>query len=912
MKSGKLDPKPIIGSWESFITQVVEKPIPGVDKALVVVGSDMRGTIYGLYDLSEQMGVSPWWWWADVPVRKRAGVWALPGKKVQGPPTVKYRGIFINDEQPALTNWINANYERGKYGPGFNHYFHPRVFELLLRLRANYFWPAMWASMFGVDDTANQAIADAYGIVMGTSHTEPMMRASNEWGTFGKQYGGNGQWEFDTNNASLTPFFKVGAQRAKPYGGNSLFTMAMRGSGDTSLLLTQEEAIVVLQNVVATQRKVLGEVFNGTRVQDIPQMWCLYKEVQGYYEGGMTVPDDITLLWADDNWGNIRRLPTGNETARSGGREDYKWINTIQLQKTVEQMQLAYARQANRIWILNVGDLKPLEIPINHFLDMAYDATKWGYDSVPTWLKLWAEREFGHEHAQDISSVVDRYGMYAARRKYELIDASTYSVLNYNEADAILAQWDDLAGDAQAIYDKLDDAFKPAYYEMILQPCLGGQVVNQIYIGAAKNRLYALQRRNSANEVAEEVLTAFKKDHALTKRYHELLDGKWNHMLDQTHLSYDLSWKGPLYDGYWQQPMRNTLPPLTYVQELETSLAGNLGVAIEGNNASLAGDDAWHANSGNTLVLPPMSPFGPKTRWIDVFARGTSGCSWNVTPVKDYVIASPRTGYTGGNNGTDTRVYISIDWSKAPPAPNTTTVNVNVTSSCNWGNFQMPIVQVPVQNLAVPSNFTGFVENDRYIAIEAEHTSRNTLANGVSYTTLPSYGRTLSGVTLQPVLAASQTPGQGPVLEYDIYTFTNHTAANITLLLSPSLNQRGPSRPLKYAIAIDSETPQIRQFVGNFTGGDYPKGWNQAVADGVWGWGSGNMTVTRHNLSQKGKHTLKIWAIEPGVVVQKIVVDLGGVRASYLGPPESFRVGQDKTGSFQGTNFAGVSLGDVV
>jgi hypothetical protein len=196
-------------------------------------------------------------------------------------------------------------------------------------------------------------------------------------------------------------------------------------------------------------------------------------------------------------------------------------------------MQLAHARQANRIWILNVGDLKPLEIPINHFLDMAYDTPKWLYNSAPTWINLWAAREFDAKHAPAIVSVLDRYGMLAARRKYELIDPSVYSVINYNEADAVLAQWEQLAEDAQAIYNTLEAAYQPAFYEMILQPVLGGQVVNQIYIGAAKNSWYAAQKRNSANTVAMNVLGDFKQDHVLTQRYHDLLGGKWNHMLDR-------------------------------------------------------------------------------------------------------------------------------------------------------------------------------------------------------------------------------------------------------------------------------------------------------------------------------------------------------------------------------------------
>ncbi|EHL02261.1 hypothetical protein M7I_1690 [Glarea lozoyensis 74030] len=884
--SGKIDLSELKNCWECFISQVVENPLPGVAKALVIAGADTRGTIYGLYDISEQIGVSPWNWWADVPAVKKEGVWALAQRKFQKSPTVRYRGIFINDEQPALTNWIE--------------------------LRANYLWPAMWGSMFGVDDEANQPIADAYGIVMGTSHTEPMARATNEWNRFGKPLGGNGQWEFDTNNKSLTEFFTVGAQRAKPYGANTLFTMAMRGSGDTALLLTEQQAIEVLQNVVTTQREVLGKVFNGTDVSDIPQMWCLYKEVQSYYEKGLDVPEDVTLLWADDNWGNIRRLPVGKELDRVGRAgiyyhvdyvgdpRNYKWINTIQLEKTTEQMHHAYERQADRIWILNVGDLKPLEIPINHFLDLAYDAEKWGQGSTSEWLKAWASRDFTPELSDRIAKVVSTYGMYAARRKYELIQWDTYSVVNYNEADAIIAQWQALAVEAQSIYDKLPVEFQPSFYEMVLQPVLGGGVVNMIHIGAGKNRI--------ANSVADKVRDWFSEDHKLTQRYHDLFNGKWNHMLDQTHLGYDLSWHGALYDGYWQQPMRNTLPPLSYVQSLETSLAGNIGVSPEGTNASVAGDDAWHDNSGNTLKVPPMDPYGPKTRWIDIFARGTAGCQWTASPVAPYVKVTPNTGFTGGNNGTDYRVLVSIDWSKAPPAPNSTVVNINITSSCpTWGNFPAPIIQVPVNNMAAPADFRGFIESDKHISIEAAHATRNTSVNGVSYAVLSNYGRTLSGVTLSPVLAETQPVGTGPVLEYDIYTFTNTTAANVTLYLSPSHNNLGFARPLRYGIAFDAETPKIIQPTSNYTGQDYPKGWNQAVADGAWGV-SGNMTTTKHDLSVKGKHTLRIWVEQPGMTVQKVVVDLGGVRASYLGPPESFLGGRDSVGMYEGTNFAGVGV----
>ncbi|RDW82743.1 hypothetical protein BP6252_03855 [Coleophoma cylindrospora] len=879
--TGKLNVSAIDGKWESFTSEVISSPLPGVQRALVVAGSDLRGTIFGLYDISEQMGVSPWWWFADVPVKKQDGVWALTKKKIQGPPSIKYRGIFINDEQPGLTNWISENYTPGKYGAGYNHFFYPRVFELLLRLRANYLWPAMWGSMFNVDDYENQPLADAFGIVMGTSHTEPMMRATNEWGTFGSKYGGNNQWEYDTNNASIIPFLTYGAQRAAPYVQNSLFTMAMRGNGDTAIDLTQAQAIQVLENVVAEQTKILKQVFNNSAIEDIPQMWCLYKEVQGYFEAGMSVPEYITLLWSDDNWGNVRRLPLANETDRVGGAGVYYHVDYV-----------GDPRKADRIWILNVGDLKPLEIPINHFMDLAYDTPKWGYSSVPTWLEGWASREFEPSLAANISSVMDRYGMYAARRKYELIDPTIYSVINYNEADAVLAQWTALAKDAQAIYDQLNTAAQPAFYEMVLQPVLGGQVVHQIYVGAAKNAYYTEQKRNAANSVAMDVLKDFQMDHAITQRYHDLLGGKWNHMLDQTHLGYD----------YWQQPMRNALPPLSWVQELETSLAGNIGVTVEGSNATVSGDDMYHSLSSNTLTLPPMDPYGPSTRWIDIFARGTSGCGWKVAPGKDWVMATPSSGTTGGN-GSDTRVYLSVDWSRA----NTSVVTINVTSSCaTWGNYGSPKVQLPVNLTSISPTFTsGFVESDGHISIEAEHATANTSVNGVQYITIPSYGRTLSGVTIMPVIAPSQPAGTGPVLQYKIYTFTPAPNATLTLYLSPSLNQNGALRPLKYAVQIDAQPIQTVQFVANATNGNLPTGWTGAVADAVWGLSSGNSTTTTHNLNATGEHTISVWAVEPGVVFQKLVLNLGGLRKSYLGPPESFRAGVDTLGGYKGLDFAG-------
>ncbi|KAI2604598.1 glycoside hydrolase family 115 protein [Hypoxylon sp. NC1633] len=919
--SGKLDVLGIEGKWEAFATKIIEEPIEGCSRAMVIAGSDPRGTIFGIYDISEQIGVSPWYWWADVPIKQSKEIYVLPHGKVQGSPSVKYRGFFINDEQPGLSGWIRWNYPDTPYGDGYAANFYSNVFELLLRLRANYLWPALWGTMFEVDDPANQPLADAWEVVLGSSHTEPMMRAQNEFGTFYTNEG-LGPWAYNLNNKTIDEYFVYGAQRAKPYARNSLWTMGMRGTGDSAIEGLGVDAIVaMLETLVQNQRAILEDVLE-IEAPDAPQMWCLYKEVMSYILQGLTIPEDITLLWADDNWGNVRRVPIGNETARSGGAgvyyhleyvgspRNYKWINTIQLERTAEQMQLAYEHGADRIWVVNVGDIKPLEIPLSHFLDMAYDIDKWSLDNVSDWTVAWVTREFGSEHATSIAEIMTRFGMFAARRKFELVEPYVYSVINYNEGDAILGQWQGLADDAQAIYSQLDEVYQPAFFEMILHPILGGQLVHQVQIGAAKNMIYAGQHRNSANDMISQVLTSFDADGELTARWDSLLDGKWKNMLDQTHFG---------YDGYWQQPMRNVLPAMSYVQKAVSSVAGNVGIAVEGQNASIPGDDKYHPNSGNTLVLPPLDPYGPVARWFDVFSRGTTNCDWWAETDMPWVKLSQYDGTVGPDNGTDSRVYISIDWASAPQVVNDTVANINFSTGRGHVGFSTwyskPVVQLPINLRALPSNFTeGYVESDKHISIEGPNYQRiyspPSLApgSGITYHTLRNHGRTLGGVTLWPLTTPPQTPDSAPALEYDLYLFTPTPKANVTLYLSPTQNYLSDNAPLTFGISFfpagaPQAEPQVVPFVGRSVGADMPPGWTRAVSDAVWGLASEHNTTTAWEVAGEGAYTLRVWGLAPSVIVQKIVVDLGGVRQSYLGPPESFRVGRDVVGGYEGGSF---------
>jgi hypothetical protein len=399
VRDGRLNVRGVAGEWESSVLQVVVHPVPGVDRALVIAGSDKRGTIYGMFRLSEQMGVSPWYWWADVPVKPHPDVIVAEARHVIPSPSVKYRGIFLNDEYPALTRWVQAKFGNAVRNGGppipadvanYGHEFYSRVFELLLRLKANYLWPAMWNNAFNEDDPENPRLADELGIVMGTSHQEPMLRAQKEWDRRFKST--LGSWNYAKHPDTLSRFWREGIRRNKDF--ESIITIGLRGADDTPMAPGGVEANrKLLEQIIAGQRNIITEE-TGRDVTAVPQLWCLYKEVLEFYNAGMRAPDDVTLLWPDDNWGNVRRLPTVEERKRKGGAgiyyhfdyhgspRSYQWVNTNQLAKIWDQMSLAKQYGADRIWIVNVGHLKGYELPIEYFMDLAWDTSRWTNSNI--------------------------------------------------------------------------------------------------------------------------------------------------------------------------------------------------------------------------------------------------------------------------------------------------------------------------------------------------------------------------------------------------------------------------------------------------------------------------------------------------------------------------------------------------
>ncbi|RXK81942.1 glycosyl hydrolase 115 family protein [Filimonas effusa] len=721
----------IKGQWEAFQIQTIDTRSSAQSNTLVICGNDKRGAAYGVFELSAQLGVSPWYWWADVPARQQSAVYIKKGVYSYPSPSVKYRGIFINDEAPAFSGWTKE-----KFG-GINHLVYEKVFELLLRLKANYLWPAMWGNAFNDDDTLNPILANKWGIVMGTSHHEPMLRAQTEWKRYGK-----GAWDYTKNESGLKTFWTNGIRNMGTH--ESIITVGMRGDGDEPM--TDGTATALLERIVADQRQIIEKV-TGKPASQTPQLWALYKEVQDYYDKGMRVPDDVTLLLCDDNWGNIRRLPNPADKPRKGGYgiyyhfdyvggpRNYKWINTNNISRIWEQMHLAHAYGADKIWIVNVGDLKPMELPISFFLDYAYNTRKWNEDNITGFFTEWATQQFGADHAAAIATLLQKYSVYASRKKPELLNEKTYRIGANGEFDKIVEEWIQLRQQAEQVEKTIPSNMKDAYFQLVLHPIQAFENLHQLYYAVAQNRLLATQNNTSANQWADKALQYYIADSLLSIKYNkELANGKWNHMMDQTHIGYK----------YWQEPKQNRMPEVTYL---------NKPVA-----------------AGNS-PLPDAGITTDKT--------ATS------LPAKDK-LSLPASAYT-----------------------------------------------------------------------KAIHTS------GIRWKPIPDIGKNGSGMTSFPVTASVPLSKGSPCLEYEVHT-TAGDSLRITAFFSPTLNFLHSPGGLRFAVSVDNGTPQVISL-------------NQEENTHAWDlWVANNNIVktSRQFFGLPGKHTIRYWMIDPGVILQKLEIDV--------------------------------------
>ena len=564
VRQKRIDARQLQGKREKFIITVV-------DGQLVIAGSDRRGTIYGIYELSQQMGVSPWYDWADVPVEHHDSIFVNKGIYTDGEPAVRYRGIFLNDEAPCLTSWVKNTYGTG-YG---DHRFYQRVFELVLRLRGNMMWPAMWGWAFYADDPENEKTADEMGVVMSTSHHEPMARNHQEYARNRK---GWGPWNYQKNKTNLQKFFREGIERMK--GTEQIVTIGMRGDGDEAM--SAEADTKLMTNIINDQRKIIADV-TGRKASETPQVWALYKEVLDYYDKGMKVPDDVTLLLCDDNWGNVRRVPNAKERKHKGGwglyyHVDYvgaprnsKMLNVTPVQNPWEQLTLAYENGIDRLWILNVGDLKPMEYPISQFMDMAWNPRKYDVNNITRHTRDWCAQQFGESQADEAARILNLICKYNGRCTPEMLDRNTYSLEN-GEWQEVVNQYLKIEADALRQYNSLPAAYHDAYRQIILFPIEVMSNLHQMYFAQAmNNQLYELGNPK-ANIWADECENHFKRDSLICDEYnHKMAGGKWNGMMTQKHIGYT-SWN----DAF----EKDTCPKLFRVSTSsnETVIAGNDGV----------------------------------------------------------------------------------------------------------------------------------------------------------------------------------------------------------------------------------------------------------------------------------------------------------------------------------------------
>ena len=866
---GKLDVSAVKGQWESFLIQTI-------DGNLVVAGSDKRGTIYGIYDISEKIGVSPWYWWADVPARKSASLYAAAGTYIQPSPKVKYRGIFINDEWPSFGGWASA-----KFG-GLNSKMYGHLFELLLRLKANYFWPAMWATAFNEDDPQNPALADKYGIIMGTSHHEPMMRAHKE---YTKRREEVGAWDYATNKKNLDKFFRDGLERNKNF--DNLITIGMRGDGDVAMGKgDDEENMNVLHDVVEGQRQIIGEVY-GKDPSEVPQLWAIFTEVQRYYDKGFTVPDDVLLLFCDNNWGYIRRCGPLKEKDRKGGLGMYyhidmnggpcndRWVNTSPIPKLREQFNLAYHTGIDDLWIVNVGDLKPKELPIDFILRYAWDP-----DAIPAgkedeYTRAWAAQSFGDEVAADVADIVSRYAKYNLWRKAEVQTPAIFSIVNHSEADRTERLWTELEEKAEAVKARIPAEAQDAYFQLVYYPAVASSGIARIYLATGKNRLYAQQGRPSANGYARLAETLFERDLRLSQYYNDTLaGGKWKNMMSDIHIGYTT----------WSMPEKAVLPEQKTVHPLAEPA---MGVSVEGSEAT---------EKMGRLELPAFDALLNASHYIDLFNRGKGSFDFAVTASQPWV----KINKTQGTVTDEERLSVSIDWKALPYGTHEASLTIRS------GNTQASVGVCAVNGKKPESDqpYFGNLSGSEF-SIPAHLYNKNVPGKEAAWTVLPDLGRGEACMGISPVTAASTQPADAPRLEYQVWLPDSETVS-LCIGILPVQDVR-PERGLRIAVGMDDDTPQIidaRQgFVDTFqeyTPENLAKSPNlkplpkQDGSIKLIGKGQPRRSevfdnlrwlTVKLNVKKAGMHTLKVFMTDPEIVLERIIVNPDNEHPSYFGAP---------------------------
>ncbi|MFI1743690.1 glycosyl hydrolase 115 family protein [Thalassobellus sediminis] len=853
----------IKGKWERYVIKTIDNPFSKGGKALVIAGSNRRGTAYGVFSISESIGVSPWYWWADIPVIKQNYINLSSETVVSKAPSVKYRGIFLNDEDWGLKPWASKliDPELNDIGPKT----YAKVFELMLRLKANYMWPAMHEVTGAFNKyPENKLVADDYGILMGSAHCEPLLfNNATEWDKETM-----GEWDYKTNKEGIINQLEKRVKSNAPY--ENIYTLALRGMHDEGMIgnMSQQEKVEILENAIRDQRKLL-EKYIDTNIEDIPQVLIPYKEVMDIYEMGVELPEEVTVVWPDDNYGYIKRLSTQEEQKRSGGSGVYYhvsylgephnnlWMSTTPPNHMYEEMSKAYNTGADRIWILNVGDIKSCEYSTELFLDMAWDIDAFNYNNLYEHHANWTAEIFGETYIKELKDIWNTFYHQAFIRKpeymgfgyeysghnnhYETLVDTKFSFNNYNEVENRLKAYNSIAEKATNILDKLSPELKPAFYQLVYYPIKGADLMNKKMLTAHKNRMYAQQGRSKTNELAGLAKQYSDSLDLITNGYNTLLDGKWDNMMS-------------VKQG---RSATHLMPELKTISLKEKP---SLGVYPEGHE-ELKGNKTAHTS------LPTFNAYANKTYYIDVVNKGKGNLKWSATTSADWIKLSNSSGKTKDEQ----RLSVSIDWSKRPNGEN---IFGNIEFTFGKQKEKVNIATFKPKEVASTYLKGLFVEQNGYISIPAADFHRTNEKSSDKTIVINGLGIENKSVQFGAPLQRDRNPltKSNASVEYDFYTF--NTGWVKVYVYSLPVFPLNPLEKASYTLKIDDGISKRH----DITVREYSDAWKENVFSNT------ALEMSKIYVDKAGKHTLKIMGDTQGMVIQKIVIDMGGLKESYAGP----------------------------
>ena len=886
-KNGKIKLKNIVEKREVFGFFLVDKPIENVEHALVIAGSDKRGTIYGLFHLSEKLGVSPLVNWNHVLPEKKKISLTEKDEMISKEPSVKYRGIFINDEWPAFGTWASEHFG------GINAKCYEKIFELLLRLKGNYLWPAMWRSNFNLDGPGLESakLADELGIVMSTSHHEPCMRAGEEFTQLGGEdtpYGN--EWNFLTNREGITNFWRDGLIRNKDF--ENVITMGMRGERDTAILGRNaglEANIDLLRNVIKTQNQLIKETINED-LSEVPRQMVLFTEVEEFFYGdektkgliGNPELDGVTLILSDNNFGYTRTLPTKDMRAHKGGygmyyhmdmhggAHSYQWIGSTYLPRVCEQMTQAYEYGVREIWVTNIGDIGTQEYGLSYFLDLAYDIEKWGGEDcsiTEKYTKKWVEDNFNSafekEDLKIIEEMIWSYTSLLAKRKHEIMNADIYHPVHYGEAQRILDESEKLLLRAEELREKCSKENYSSFVSLLYYPVCGTANLMKMWILAGRNKLFAHQNRIEANMLIDKIKACLEKDAALVKMYESVDGGYYKGFGTSPHIGFT-NWN----DEDCKYPVLHEIVPAK----------GPRMLLSRAEDEHYMTGQYWcdHEQTWENFLRPDIDYVE-----FDISNGGDEEFYYELQTNNENLSFSSTSGFV--NN----RKRITLHYDRS--ADNTSaSACISVKAYANKAD-RVPIadavvkVKLPVKKQYGKISSGTFIENDGYIAINAENFSEKKDTSEGYFEVLRPYGRCGSAVKAFPSTTDFYETENRPYVKYRFWV-KDAGKYIIWFYLSPTTPVTfKPKQFIGYSInggSIEKKNTVIDDKSPFFLS----QQWETEAKDCI------KKTAIVEEL-QEGENVLTFYGMSPGIILEKIIIHKEDVKLpySYLGPIESYR-----------------------